>query len=238
VSGRPHPLGSCDCRSHADRPWRRPEHWSAAEVAHLESRFGLAPDATIARRLGRTVTGVRLKAKRLGLLKRDAGLTGREVAAACGVHDKLPARWEALGLLRSTRAYRQGPHRVRLFAEAELLRFLRGHGEWVDASRMPDSAYRDAALEGGRWLALPDVARLTERHTHTLAREVREGRWPARRRGPAWAIHESVVAAMPRGRASWPRREATLQHRRDVRKGIAAPRAAGRPPGSRQAAAA
>ena len=241
MSGQRHAHGHCTCASHSARPWDRPEHWTAAEVAYLEGSYGRRPDAAIARHLGRSALGVRLKAKRLGLHKRDIGFSAREVAAIFGVDDTTVSKvWiRRYGVLRSSRPFRQGPHPIHIVAEAEVLRLIREHPEWIDVDRMPESPYRDLAVAGGRWLPLPEVQRLTGRHAHVLANECVSGRWPTRKRGVRWMVHESTIPAITAtagyaGRyASDEVREETLRHRRDRRKGIERPRPhpmLGRPP--------
>ena len=228
MSSRAHTAGHCTCRTHSREPWQRSEHWKADEVAYLEDHFGRLPDMVIARKVGRSVMGIRLKAKRLGLHKRDAGWTSRELGRLFGVDESVISKvWiRKHGVLRATRPYRVGPHRVLLVGETDLLRFIRDHGEWIDVDRMPESPYRDLALEGGRWYSLPAVQRLTGRHLHTLAHDLRRGRWPARKRGPAWMVHQSQLAAIRataghNGRlASWERRERANERRRNARKGV------------------
>lgn len=231
AGGQPHPLGHCTCVSHVDRPWNRPEHWTADEVTYLEAQFGRASDEAIARHLGRTVVGIRLKARRLGLRKKDAGLTATSVAQIFGIDATVVSKvWLRRGLLRSRRPYLQGPNRVHLVMEEEVERFIREHGEYVDIDKMAESPYRDLALAGGRWHSLPDVQRITGRNAHVLSGELSRGRWPARKRGAHWMIHESQLEAISataghNGRAaSWTARERTLEHRRNVRKGVEQPR--------------
>lgn len=65
---RDHSFG-CACMSHAERAWRRPEHWTRAEVHYLETWYGRIPDEKLAARLGRTVTGIILKKRRLNRRK-------------------------------------------------------------------------------------------------------------------------------------------------------------------------
>src|SRR5690349_13969194 len=127
---KPHPLGFCTCESHVDRPWNRSEHWKANEVSYLETHFGLASDESIARHLSRSVVGIRIKAKRLGLRKKDAGYTSRDVAQIFGVDEGTVSKvWiRRHSLLRSRRPYSQGLNRVHLIMESELKRFIREHG--------------------------------------------------------------------------------------------------------------
>ncbi|MDP2856551.1 MAG: hypothetical protein Q8P50_01060 [Bacillota bacterium] len=65
------------------RPKDRP--WSAQEGAYLEANFHHVSAKTLARRLARSPTAVKLKAKRLGLRKYDEGYTASSLAEALGV---------------------------------------------------------------------------------------------------------------------------------------------------------
>ena len=209
------------------RPWNRPEHWTAAEAMYLEARFGRASDDAIARHLGRSVLGVRLKAKRLGLRKRDTGMTAREVARLLGVPcPKVVATWQERGLLRGRRGWRQGPHRVHLFREDDVLAFIAAHGQHVDADRVPADSPFAAPARANRWVSLPEVHRLAGR-SNVAGREIAQGIVRAARRGPHWYIRAEDVPAIRRLRPaaieeSWWRRQSVLEHRRNRRKGVAA----------------
>jgi hypothetical protein len=228
VSGRRHVHGVCTCLSHVDRPWNRSEHWKADEVEYLERWFGRRSDAAIARRLGRSVVGIRLKAKRLGLHKKDAGYTAHGVAQVFGVDPTTVVdRWIAQGALRARRAaFRQGPKPVWLVDEAELERFIRDQPERIDVDKMPDSIYREMAARDP-WISLPEVHRRTGRSPHAVARLIAAGAVRGRRRGAHWYIPEADVAKVPpigppeRVAESVFRRESVLERRRNVRKGIA-----------------
>jgi hypothetical protein len=56
--------------------------WSEKEVAYLEANLHRLSLAVLARNLGRSVTAVALKAKRLGIKKKDEGYTARSLAQA------------------------------------------------------------------------------------------------------------------------------------------------------------
>ncbi len=65
------------------RPKDRP--WPIEEVSYLEGNFHHVSVKRLARKLGRSPTAVKLKAKRLGLRKYDEGYTARSLAEALGV---------------------------------------------------------------------------------------------------------------------------------------------------------
>jgi len=224
---RPHRLGSCICQTHSARPWNRAEHWTAREVAYLEERFGTLSDKAIAAHVGRSVLGLRLKARRLGLRKRDAGLTASEVARLLGIPcAKDVATWERRGLIRGRRAYPVGLNRVRLYQELAVTAFLAKHGQYVDADRVPaDSPFAEVA-RANRWLSLAEVHRLTGRST-VAEHEIAGGRVRAARRGTHWYVRAEdlplIRSLSPAAiEDSWWRRQSVLEHRRNVRKGVAA----------------
>ncbi len=225
MSGRPHPLGSCNCRTHATRPWRRPEHWTAAEVAYLEGRFGRVTDEALARHLGRSIVGVRLKARRLGLHKRDAAdMNARSLALALGIPcPKRIAGWIDAGLLPARRGCVQGRHAMHAIADVDVRAFLVAHPQLVDADRIPVWSPYHGFIE--RWISLPEVHRLTGRSN--LDADLRAGLLRGARRGPRWYVPESEI---PRIRHLSPdaiadsvfRRESVLERRRNRRKGVVA----------------
>lgn len=224
MSGRRHPHG-CDCRTHAARPWRRPEHWSRADVQELERRFGLVADEVLARRFGRTVVAVRLKAKRLGLRKRAQAFTGRDVAAIFGIDASTVGKvWVRRGLLASVRPFRQGPYDVHLIDPRAVERFIVEHPEYVDVDKMPDSPYRDLAARDP-WISLPEVHRRTGRDPHKVAEMILAGTVRGRRRGSHWYVPVADLALIRPLRSrdaieeSWFRRQSVLEARRNRRKG-------------------
>lgn len=229
MSGRAHPDGICTCASHSARPWTRPEHWMAAEVVYLEARFGRVADATIARRLGRPVGGVLLKAKRLGLRKRDVGWSARQVAEALGVDEGLVSkRWIRRGLLRAQRAQiGNGGDRMYLVAERDVLAFIAEQGQWIDPERVPAwSPFRAAAL-AQRWVSLTEIAARTGHGKAWLMAHIRSHGQRTGRRGTHWYVWADDAARIPAlspdavADSRW-RRDSVLAYRRARRKGIAA----------------
>lgn len=196
-----HTLGHCTCRSHSDRPWNRPEHWSAAEVAYLERWFGMKPDAHIADRLGRTVVAIRLKAKKLRMKKKDAGYTARELGRQLGVDPTTVVdRWISGGLLRSVSPYMVGLNPVRLVEHSEVLRFIREHGEQIDHTKVPpDSLFADE-VAANRWYSLAQLHELTGRSN--LGTDLLAGRLTGRKKSPKgmshWMVPESELPKIRR----------------------------------------
>jgi hypothetical protein len=234
MSGKRHPWG-CTCKTHVARPWRRSEHWTAAEVELLDQRYGRMSDAAIGKRLGRTELAVHLKAKRLGLHKRDAGMTARSVAEIFGMDASTVCKaWLRPGLMRGRPNGRRDVDGrvVNWIVDAEAVeRFIADHPEWIDIEKMPDSYYRDLAARDP-WVSLREVHRLTGRNHHAVARLALAGEIRGRRRGTHWYVPLADVARI-RPLASEAaisesvfRRESVLAVRRNRRKGVAARRAA------------
>lgn len=220
-----HPWGVCICRTHLARPWNRPEHWTGQEVTYLVRFYGRSDDEVIARHLGRSVVGIRLKAKRLGIRKRDAAdFTARALAEALGIPcSKTIAGWIAAGLLRARHGYTQGLRPVHLIAHRDAVAFLAAHPQLVDADRIPDWSPFASTVE--RWCSLPEVHRITGRSN--LSAELRAGTIRGARRGPRWYVPAFEVTRIrclaPEAIAdSVFRRESVLERRRNRRKGVAA----------------
>lgn len=218
--------GHCTCRTHVDRPWNRSEHWSAAEVAYLEQWFGMKSDEDIARKLKRSVLGIRLKAKRLGLKKKDAGYTARELGRQFGIDPTVITKsWVRRGLIEVHRAYYVGLNLVNLFDHSEVERFIAEQGHWIDHEKVPtDSVFADQ-VAANRWYSLPQLHRLTGRSNLDI--DIRDGILPARKKGSHWMVAEADIAGIRRlppahASESFFRREQVLRVRRDRRKGLAA----------------
>lgn len=238
-----HPWG-CTCRSHVDRPWNRSEHWSPDEVETLDRLYGSMPDGKLALRMGRSVTGIRLKAKRLGLHKRShQGFTARAVAEIFGVDSSTVAKvWIRRGLMRARviehvagERYRSGRRPTYwIVAVAEVDRFIAEHPELVDVDKMPPSPYRDAAAEDP-WISLPEAHRRTGRDPHVIAQLIKAGEVRGRRRGAHWYMPAADVPKIRPLRSaeaiedSWFRRQSLLEVRRNRRKGAHVRRRDGRP---------
>ena len=149
MGSKPHPYGFCTCK-HIAPEWNRPKHWTDDEVSYLEQAYGRVSDEHIAQHLGRPVLGIRLKAKRLGIRKRSAGMSASSVAEIFGVDTKTVTSWIAKGVLKARRGYAVGPNRVWLVSEEAVEAFIRDFGHYVPFGHMLDSYYRDLAARN-RW---------------------------------------------------------------------------------------
>jgi hypothetical protein len=78
-------------------------NWTKRDVKLLKEWLPHRSLNWIAKQLDRTVTGVVLKAKRLGITKSGAGYTVRGLAIGLGVDDHKVVRWIEGGLLKASR---------------------------------------------------------------------------------------------------------------------------------------
>jgi len=145
------------------RPKDRP--WSAQEEAHLEASFHRVSIKTMARKLGRSPTAVKLKAKRLGLRKYDEGYTASSLAEALGVDPHWVLTRIRSGKLRAShrhteRTAQQGGDSWLITDEA-LVDFLREHPYDIDLRKVDSLWFMDlialylhrTATEGRRFRA-------------------------------------------------------------------------------------
>lgn len=177
------------------------------------------------RRFGRTVVGIRIKAKRLGLHKRSAAFTGRDVAQIFGIDAGTVGKvWVRRGLIASVRPFRQGPYDIHLIDPLAVERFIVEHPEHFDVDKMPDSPYRDLAAREP-WISLPEAHRRTGRDRHAISLLIRAGTIRGRRRGTHWYMPAADLPHVPPLRSadaideSWFRRQSVLEVRRNRRKG-------------------
>lgn len=224
----PHTWG-CSCVRHKTEAWDRSEHWTREEVDYLETWYGQRSDEAIGRALGRSALGVFLKAKRLGLHKRAAGLTARGVAELLGSDASTVCK--VLIRRRFLKARRYGTRALDgravhwIVAERSLERFILDHPEWVEVDAMPDSLYRDLAARDP-WIGLDEVLRLTGRNHHAVAGMIAAGTVRGRRRGTHWRIPLADIPLIRPLRSpdriaeAAFRRASNLEMRRNRRKGV------------------
>ena len=98
--------------------------WSETEAAYLEANLHRLSLAVMAKRLGRSVTAVSLKAKRLSIKKSDEGYTARSLALAFGVDDHKVVHWVELGVLKASRRNSERPNDMYLISDREVQRFV------------------------------------------------------------------------------------------------------------------
>jgi hypothetical protein len=127
--------------------------WSEKQVAYLEANLHRLSLAVLARRLGRSVTGVALKAKRLGIRKSAEGYTARSLAQAFGVDDHKVVRWVELGLIRASVRNSERPRDMYFIPDREVERFIRTYPTEFDLKRVDQLWFIDllAGVRGERW---------------------------------------------------------------------------------------
>jgi len=77
----------------------RPRNWTADEINFLKQNLHLLSLSTLAQKLGRSETAIRLKAKRLRINKGDRGFTQRSLCEVLGVDHHKVEYWRAQGWL-------------------------------------------------------------------------------------------------------------------------------------------
>lgn len=141
--------------------------WTAAEERKLRAWWGTAPDAEVARLLGRTPDALKIRATRFLKQPRRANadwLAGRQVAALFGVDPTTPRAWVRRGWVPARKLYRGGGHTEWQFRPDDLEAMVRAAPWRFDARRMaaPESGPIARALQaalaeaeaGDPWLTL------------------------------------------------------------------------------------
>lgn len=110
--------------------------WSEAEIAYLEANLPRLSLAVLARKLGRSVTAVALKARRLGIRKKDEGYTARSLAQAFGVDAHKVVGWVELGLLKASRRNSGRAGDMYFISDREVRRFVTTYPTEFDLRRV------------------------------------------------------------------------------------------------------
>ena len=111
--------------------------WTAADVEALKALFHVETQPVIAARLGRSVVGVKIKARRLGLRRRRRrALSLSQVARAMLVDRDTARRWVRLGWLPAHRAPTPEREILHVWRE-DLVEFLQAHPEAWDSRKCP-----------------------------------------------------------------------------------------------------
>lgn len=182
----------------------RPAAWSEDEIEYLVDHYGLVSLRHIARRLRRTETAVKLKAKRLGINQKANFYSATLVAEVFGVDTKkVSHQWIVDGLLRARRSpVRCGPHHVAWrVMDQDLERFIRQHPEQYDWRRMEPGPWRNiarATWERDPVLTAEQAARELGVNTATILRHINRGWMSATRvrcagKHGSWRIRRSAL---------------------------------------------
>ena len=125
--------------------------WSPADVAYLETNFHRMAAKHIAKKLGRTVTAVKLKAKRLGYRKNGEGYNLHSLSQALGVdphwvRDRIRDGKINAGTRSTERTPQQGGDSY-LITDQEVLRFVRKHTLEIDLGKVDRLWFLDLVHE-------------------------------------------------------------------------------------------
>lgn len=110
--------------------------WAAEETAYLEANLHRLSLAVLSRKLGRSVTTVAVKTKRLGIRKKDEGYTARSLAQAFGVDDHKVVRWVELRLLKASRRNSGRPRDMYFISDTAVKRFISTYPTEFDLRRV------------------------------------------------------------------------------------------------------
>lgn len=140
-------------RRAADLGLSRPKErfWSLSDVHYLETHYHKTQIKKVAKKLGRSVTAVRLKSKRVGYQKKGEGYTATSLAVALGVDIHWVSDRIARGLLHATRrgterTPQQGGDML-LITNTALVRFLRNHTFEIDLRKVDHFWFLDLVHE-------------------------------------------------------------------------------------------
>lgn len=187
------------------RAWNPP--WTAEEDEYLADHWGLLPDATVARKLGRTVAACKIRATRRHSLARSQQFyTARTVARLFGVDDHVVKRWIRAGVLKARPSHvRAGGGGVMWrIDDLDLQAFVKRYPYHYDRQRIERGTWwrnlADRVWAQDPYLTLPEAAAQLGIHRHTLTRWCWEGRiaavktWSAGKSG-GWRLAQSTVSA-------------------------------------------
>lgn len=172
-----------------------PRNWTREQVELLEDQYGRIPNEVLAKRLGRTVWGMRLKAVKLGIRpwKYDQ-LSKDDVALILGMTATRQIRdWIDLGWLRGARMPGRGAGGFRyVVQETDLVAFLTEHDELVDRRRV-DLAYRRHVRQ---WITTGELYRRGGPDQASLPSAIAELALDVRYRGTRRMVLETDIPAL------------------------------------------
>jgi hypothetical protein len=126
-------------------PW---QDWTPAEVQFLEAHAGTRHVNWISKQLGRTLTSVVLKLKRMHLSRRvREGYSLRDLEMALGIDHRRLADLVEQGKLRAARRGSY-PRDRWTFTERDVLAFLRGHPTAYRLARVDQLWFLDLVFRG------------------------------------------------------------------------------------------
>ena len=130
---------------------RRSEpRWTPDDEAYLQANLRRLSVGGLARKLGRSPTAIALKAKRLGLRKRNGGYTLRSLALGFGVEQHAVARWVREGMLTARRRNSGRERDMYLISDRAVREFVRRHPLSFDVRRVDQLWFIDLLTNGLR----------------------------------------------------------------------------------------
>lgn len=112
--------------------------WSEEETTHLRDRYLRDTWEAIGKHLGRSPASVKLKAKRIGLRRKQRKtLTPSQIGDTMNLCSKQVKRWIRKGWLKARRGP-VGKLKMHLVETPDLIECLKAHPELWDARRCPD----------------------------------------------------------------------------------------------------
>lgn len=111
--------------------------WSKVDEQYLEKHYPKKSIVTIAKHLGRTLTAVALKKKRLGITKTMEGYTLRGICEGLGVDHHKVEKWIRAGWIKVRgRGVDRPQGDYKYFTEKDLRNFIRRHPDEIDLRRV------------------------------------------------------------------------------------------------------
>lgn len=109
----------------------------------LENNYGVMADSTLAKRLGRTVVAIRLKANRLKLHRTGNFLTASDVARIMGLWPSTAVYWIRKGKIQAkkSKVVGVGQHACWHIEWDDFERFLKEHAGHYDITRIDPNEY-------------------------------------------------------------------------------------------------
>lgn len=158
--------------------------WSDDDLEYLQEHWGRVADDEVARHLNRSISAVVLKAKRLGISRRENVWTATNVAELFGVNIKTVVRWIDRGWIAGKKAPfgsggQNGEYRAWSIDDASVERFVRRQGWAYDWRRMIEGEYLTrlarSIAKSDPWLTIDDCAAELRLHRGTVSRWTKEG---------------------------------------------------------------
>lgn len=171
---------------------RRP--WTEEQDQELRGMWGWQSPAVVARRVGRTVNAVQVRAQRLGLTDAWKGAySSRGAGLIFAVDAKTVLIWMGHGWLKGRPSETgAGKHRRWRIEHEAIELFIRDYPMYYERRRITDSYWRELADKAAAKFNLVPL-RLAAKKLgvcdETLKRRIRAGEWPAERVvcGGGWA---------------------------------------------------